>query len=219
MKISTHPVPGKYHDIFYIGKNDRRGNIIDFKIPPVIIDAQESIADLKSSVFKHHIEIDEVPMTYTEAKPFLIVRPSAIPHSVYIREELESSELTIEKEYELDSFIKLSDVIYSLNPETIFHWQWRVITLCIHSSGFQDQNMAKVFVLGNTFDRSEHEVKIMDLKKRIREDLGETPVLIRENKKPSLALGIHHLHAPDFDRVSLEYNALMHCVNRTSVFS
>jgi hypothetical protein len=209
-----HPIPEKYHWIFAIGKIDRRGNVIDFKTPPVIVDSLISMEDYKKLIFGEHVPAECLPVRYFEARQFVVLRPTALHYRAYIREELEKSGMQIEEEFELNNFMKLADSIYLLNPEIPFHWKWRVIMRVLHDTGFQDQNNAVVFLLKS----HEEGMNVMDVKKRLRASMGETPVLVRYANKPEIALGIHHLHSPDSERLAIEYNTLMHAKHKTSVF-
>ncbi len=211
-----HPVPEEYHEIFAIGKIDRRGNVIDFKTPPAIVDSPISTDDYKKFIFDEHVPTECLPVRYFEAKCFILLRPTALHYRAYIREELKRAGMQIEEEFELDNFMKFADSLYLLNPEIPFHWKWRVIMRVLHDTGFQDQNNAVAFVLKN----HEQNVSIvMDVKKRMRISIGETPVLVRYANKPEIALGIHHLHSPDSERLAMEYNTLMHARYKTSVFA
>ena len=49
--------------------------------------------------------------------------------------------------------------------------------------------------------------------------MGEIPVIVKYKNKSKFSLGIHHLHSSDIEKVSLEYNVIMHAINKTSVFS
>lgn len=218
--VFQHPVPEKYHRLLHIGETDRRGNLIDFKIPPVIIDSPISIPEYRAMVLEQHIDIGSLPIVYHDASCFVILRPTALPHRIFIREQLVESGLSIREEFELDNFIQLADVLYQLDLRKSFHWQWRVIMKSLHNTGTQDQNTAFVFVLEHAdYEIESHSQKVMDLKKQIRRDMGETPIIVRHNGKTEIALGIHHLHSPEHDAVSVEYNAVMHAKNKTSVFS
>ena len=86
----------------------------------------------------------------------------------------------------------------------------------LHDTGFQDQNNAIAFILKN---HGQNMSVMMGIKKRIRISIGETPVLVRYANKPEIALGIHHLHSPDFERLAIEHNTLMHARYKTSVFT
>jgi len=218
--VFRHPVPDKYHQLLHIGETDRRGNLIDFKIPPVIIDSSISISDYKTTVLREHVDMEALPLVYLDAKCFLILRPTALPHRLFIREQLIESGLLIQAEFELDNFIQLADVLYLLDPQKSFHWQWRIIMKSLHDTKIQDQNTAVAFVI----EHEDYEIEscshaVMSLKKKIRVDMGEIPVIVRCNGKEEIALGIHHLHSPEHDAVSTEYNALMHAKNKTSIFS
>ena len=85
----------------------------------------------------------------------------------------------------------------------------------LNDTCLQDQNKAVVFLLNN----HNVNVDVMNVKKRMRVSMGETPVLVRYANKPEIALGIHHLHSPDSERLAIEYNALMHARYKTSVFA
>ena len=209
-----HPVPKKYHRIFAIGEIDRRGNVIDFKISPIIVDSLISIRDYRKLIFREHIPAECLAVKHLNARRFVILRPTALQYRAHIREELQKSGMQIEEEFELDNFMKLADSIYFLNPKIPFHWKWRVIMRVLHDTGFQDQNNAVVFLLKDHEGNSD----VMDIKQRLRSSIGETPVLVRYANKPKIALGIHHLHSPDFERLAIEYNALMHAKHKTSIF-
>lgn len=206
-----HPVPEEYHELFAIGNTDRRGNIIDFKVPPVIIDSLLPMAKHKELIFDGHVPADCLPMVYTEAMSFIVLRPTGLQYRDSVREELIRSGLCIAEEFELENFMQFADILYFLDPEVSFHWKWRVIIRTLHNTGVQNQNKAVVFVLENGNNT-------MSVKKRIRAEIGETPVLVRYAGKPEIALGIHHLHCPDSERLAIEYNVLMHARNKTSVF-
>jgi len=212
--MQNHPIPLEYHALFAVGKKDRRGSVIDFKIPPVIIESSIPIDEYRSAIFKDHISDESLPMIYTQPSHFIILRPSALSHRVYVREELQKSNLHISEEFELDNFMKFADIVYLLDNEVSFHWKWRVIMRTLHDTGLQEQNKAIVFLFKDHTNNS----NIMDIKKRIRINMGETPVLVKYNSIPEIALGIHHLHAPDTDRLPIEFNVLMHAKHKTSVF-
>ncbi len=212
---NKHPIPRKYHQIFAIGKIDRRGNVIDFKTAPVIVDSPISMEDYKKRIFSEHVSAECLPIKYFKAQQFIVLRPTALHYRTHIREELRKSGMRIEEEFELNNFMKFADSLYLLNPEISFHWKWRVIMRVLHDTGFQDQNNAIAFLLKNPGEN----VSIMDVKKRIRVNIGETPVLVRYANKPEIALGIHHLHSPDSERLAIEYNTLMHARHKTSVFA
>jgi hypothetical protein len=214
-----HPVPEKYHQLLYINQTDRRGNLIDFKSPPVVVYSQIPISEYKEKVLKEHIDAESLPMIYTDAKPFLILRPTALPYVSFIREELIESGLSIYEEFKQDNFIHFSDILYKLDPNTSFNWQWRIITRSLHDTGVQDQNTAFVFLFNNEIDIDNQIESILNFKKRIRIDMGELPVVVKYNNKEEICLGLHHLHSPDPERLLIEYNVLMHAKNKTSVFS
>lgn len=212
--MENHPVPLKYHSMFAIGERDRRGNIINFKIPPAIIDSTLSMEAFKSVISSSHVPAESLPLVYVDVKPFVVIRPSALIHVEYVKEEFIASGLCITEEVKLDNFLKFSDVLYQYDQAVSFHWKWRVIMSLLHSSGMQDQNNAVVLVL-RPDTNAEY---LLSVKKRIRKAIGETPVLVRYNNEPAIALGIHHLHSPDAERLPLEFNVLMHAKNKTSIF-
>lgn len=214
MNKINHAIPEKYHELFYIGTLDRRGNIIDFKIPPVIVDSLIPMDQYKKIIFDEHISAELLPLVHTKAERFIILRPTALVHRVFVREQLIEFGLKIQEEFELDNFMQFADILYLLDSEISFHWKWRVIMRSLHDTGIQDQNKAIVFILEN----QECNDMLMDIKKNIRTDMGETPVLVRYNGTPEIALGIHHLHSPDLERLTIEYNVLMHARYKTSVF-
>jgi hypothetical protein len=150
-------------------------------------------------------------MVYTEVMSFIVLRPTGLQYRDLVREELLKSGLCVVEEFELENFMQFADTLYFLDPEVSFHWKWRVIIRTLHETGVQNQNKAVVFVLQDGKN-------VMEVKKRIRAEIGETPVLVRYAGKPEIALGIHHLHCPDSERLAIEYNVLMHAKNKTSVF-
>ena len=207
-----HPVPEKYHKLFAIGNTDRRGNIIDFKVPPIIIDSLLPMAKHKELIFDGHVPADRLPMVYTDTMNFIVLRPTGLRYRGFVSEEILKSGLCITEEFQLENFMQFTDTLYFLDPNVSFHWKWRVIIRTLHDTGVQNQNKAIVFVLRDSKG-------VMDVKKRIRAEMGETPVLVRYAGKPEIALGIHHLHCPDSERLAIEYNVLMHAKNKTSVFA
>ncbi len=214
-----HPVPQRYHGLLHIGETDRRGNIIDFKVPPVIIDESRSMVEYKQAILSNHVDAEKLPFEHTETRHFLILRPTALPYRSLVREQLMESGLSIYDEFSLSNFMQLADVLYQLDPQTPFHWQWRVIMRSLHDNGVQNQNTAVAFTFKDPADANVQHTTIMRLKSSLRRDMGEIPVIVRHEGQPAIALGIHHLHAPEADRVALEYNALMHAKSGTSVFS
>jgi hypothetical protein len=214
-----HPVPKIYHQLLHIGKTDRKGNIVNFKIPPVIVDSPKSIDEYRKIILQEHVDAEDLPMLYEDAKSFMILRPTALPYKSFVRERLTQLGLLIYQEFALDNFVRFADILYEMNPCAPFHWQWRVIMRSLHDSGTQNQDKAFVFMLENGKDTENRHIKMMALKKSMREDMGETPVIVKYEGRTEIALGIHHLHSPDFNRVSIEYNTLMHAKHRTSVFS
>ena len=217
MEKSVHPVPEKYHEILFIGNNNSRGRIVDFKVPPIVADSSKSIEECRSAVLAEHVDIKSLPFDHKESKCFLIVRPTALPYRFYVRDMLLESGLSCSEEFELDNFMSLADVLYQVDLEKAYHWKWRIIMNTLHESGAQDQNRAYVFVLEDGEESTSD--KLMTLKKKIRLDLGELPVVVKHNGVAVLALGLHHLHSPDTKDLPLEFNALMHAKNKTSVFS
>lgn len=216
MKDFIHPVPKQYHDMLFIGQNNSRGHLIDFKVPPVVVDSVRSIDECRSVVLAEHIDIKSLPFDHQQSKCFLIVRPTALPYRFYVRDLLLELGLNPSDEFELDNFMSLADVLYQVDLEKAYHWKWRIIINTLHESGAQDQNRAYVFV----FESGDHVTcdKVMMLKKKIRVDLGELPVVVKHNGEAVLALGLHHLHSPDMKDIALEFNAIMHAKNKTSVF-
>jgi len=212
-----HPVPLRYHDSLYIGENDRRGNRIDFKVPPVVVQSPKQISEYRQAIFAEHVEAESLPMDYSDGFSFIILRPTALPYRNLLREELEIEGLLTHEEFVIENFMRFADTLYSLDINTEFHWKWRVIMKALHQSGTQDQNRAIAFILNN--NQSQSHKKLVSLKKRLRQDMGETPVIIKKGKSVEIALGIHHLHVPEFERVKVEYNTLMHARNRTSIFA
>ncbi|MEX1013620.1 MAG: hypothetical protein WDZ80_00480 [Candidatus Paceibacterota bacterium] len=214
--ISRHPVPKRYHKVLYIGDYDRRGDIIDFKVPPIIVNSPISITKYKKKVFDEHVDVRELPLVCTNSAPFIVLRPTGLPYRFFVREQIKQEGLSIVEEFALDNFMQFADAIYELNPNLSFHWQWRIIMRSLHDVKIQNQNKAYIFILKN--GDYPHD-KIMKVKKKVRTDMGEVPVIVKYNGKVKLALGIHHLHAPDFNRILIEYNALIHAKNKTSIFS
>lgn len=95
-----------------------------------------------------------------------------------------------------------------------------MITRLIHNIGIQNQNIARVFILRNTFETEEdYNQTLRATKLKVRDELGNTPYIL-QNSDDSIQtiINLHHLHAPNFERVQTEYNILMHAINRTSVF-
>jgi len=88
---NKHPIPEEYHWIFAIGKIDRRGSVIDFKTPPVIVDSPMPMEDYKKLIFDEHVPEECLPVEYRDAKQFVVLRPTALHYRVLIREELEKS--------------------------------------------------------------------------------------------------------------------------------
>ncbi len=214
-----HPVPLRYHDALFIGELDRRGNRIDFKIPPIVVESPRPILEYKQMILAEHVEAESLPMVYSEGLSFIVLRPSALSFKMWLREEIENDGLSIHEEVEIDNFMRFSDVLYLLNPDISFHWKWRAIMRVLHEAGTQEQNHAAAFVINSGKDHAQSHERLVSLKKRIRHDMGETPVIIKSNGVIEIALGVHHLHVPEFERVRTEFNTLMHAVKRTSVFA
>lgn len=214
-----HPIPSKYHKAFHIGETDRRGNVIDFNIPPVILDSAKSMTECKSEIFGEYVSAENLTRMYNSTWPFIILRPTGLLHISFVREQLRSVGIKVTEEAELDNFMKLADSLYYLDPKIPFHWKWRVIMRTMHTSGLMSQNRAVVFFLESKPSDKSYQLKIMAVKKRIRRQLGELPVIVRYNQRIKIALGIHHLHSPDESRMPIEYNALMHACHKTSIFS
>jgi hypothetical protein len=212
---NKHPVPKQYHRLFAIGQIDRRGNVIDFKSPLIIIDSLLPISEYKKLVLNAHIDAMSLPQNHVKTRKFMVLRPTALQYRGYVKKELQKFGLPVEEEFELNNFMKFADIIYSLNPRISFHWKWRIIMRALHDTGTQNQNKAVVFVFGN----QKSALDITKIKRHIHTNLGETPVLIRHAGIPKIALGIHHLHSPDPQRLIIEYNVLMHAKNTTSVFA
>ena len=212
--LTKHSVPTEYHTMFSIGEIDRRGNIIDFKTPLVIVDTTIPISQHREVIFREHVPAERLPFSAVTAKNFLVLRPTALNYRTYVRKELTIAGLDIHEEFEINNFMKFADTLYFLDPKIPFHWKWRAVMRALHETGTQDQNRAVIFIIGGQ-DNS----LLMTTKKNIRYSIGETPVLIRFEDKPEIALGIHHLHCPDPNRLNIEYNTLMHAKNKTSVFS
>lgn len=217
--ICRHPVPARYHSALSIGDNDRRGNRIDFKVPPVVVESPKSILEYKQMIFAEHVDAESLPMVYTEGQSFIVLRPTALPFKTWLKEEIECEGLSVSEEFEIDNFLYFSDVLYLLNPNTDFHWKWRVIMRVLHETKTQEQNLAHAFVINRGEDHVQSHERLISLKKRIRQDMGETPVIVKSNGKIEIALGIHHLHVSEFERVNIEFNTLMHAVCKTSVFA
>jgi hypothetical protein len=219
-KVHKHPVPLEYHQILFIGGTDRRGNKVDFKIPPVIIELNNpSIEKSSQKIFNNHIDINDIPLKHKDSIPFLVLRPTALNYLGYIKEMLRKYGIGIREEFLIDNFMTFSDVIYDLDPNISFHSEWRVIMHALHKHCFQNQNYAYIFLLEEKQrNRTEYDSVIMKFKKDIRSILGELPVIIKDNGIPKIGLGLHHLHAPGFNRVQIEYNVLMHAKNKTSIF-
>ncbi len=217
MKTTNHPVPKKYHKLLHIGEKSRKGGIIDFKVPPVIVDSTVSILAHKETVLGEHVDIKSLPLAHPESKCFLILRPTALQYRLFVSDQLMDSGLAIHDEFELENFMRLADVLYQLDLAKPYHWQWRVIMKILHESGVQNQNKAFAFVIED--DDEAVSGRVSRLKNKIRLDLGETPIIVEQGGVPKIALGIHHLHSPDASEVPVEYNALMHAKNKTSVFS
>lgn len=216
---TEHPVPLRYHGALSIGEYDRRGNLIDFKIPPVVVDSPRPISEYRQMILEEHVDAESLPMVYDEGRSFIVLRPTALPSKLFLQEEIAKDGFSICDEIEIDNFMRFSDVLYLLNPATGFHWMWRVIMRALHDSGTQQQNRAFAFVIKHGNDQAQSHERLVSLKKRLRHDMGETPVIIKSKGIVEVALGIHHLHVPDFDRVGVEFNTLMHAVNKTSVFA
>lgn len=217
--LCRHPVPVRYQSALSIGENDRRGNVIDFKIPPIVVESPRLTSEYKQMIFTEHVEAEELPMVYTEGLSFIVLRPTALPFKAWLREEIEDDGMSVCGEFEINNFMRFSDVLYLLNPTTDFHWKWRVIMRVLHETKTQNQDHAYAFVISCGEDQARSHDRLVSLKKRIRQDMGETPVIVKSNGAIEIALGIHHLHVPEFERVSIEFNTLMHAVNKTSVFA
>lgn len=214
-----HPVPLRYHQSLYIGEKDRRGSIIDFRVPPVIVNSPRRISEYKQAIFAEHVDAEKLPMVYHEGFSFMVLRPTALPHRSFVREEIESEGLSIREEFEIENFMLFSDTLYVLNPSVDFHWKWRAIMRALHDSGTQDQNRAIVFVVETDENPALYHEQLASLKKRIRHEMGETPVIVKSEEAVEIALGIHHLHVSEFERVGVEYNTLMHARHFTSIFA
>jgi hypothetical protein len=61
MKDLTHPVPERYHEMLCIGHTNSRGHLIDFKVPPIVVDSTRSIDECRSIVLAEHIDIKSLP--------------------------------------------------------------------------------------------------------------------------------------------------------------
>jgi len=214
-----HPVPDRYHEPLYIGELDRRNNPIDFKIPPVLVHSMRQISEYKNEILTNRVEAEALPMVYNQSQSFIVLRPGALAYRDWLKEEIEIDGLVIDEEIEIENFMHFADVLYLLDHSIEFHWKWRVIMRALHESGIQDQNRAHVFIINRGESHIQTHEKLTSLKKRLRQDIGETPVIIKFKGVVELALGIHHLHVPEFERVEVEYNTLMHAYNMTSVFT
>lgn len=206
-----HVVPEEYHGILHIGDLDQRGNVIDFKVPPIIVNSANSIRTYEEAVLKEHIDAGSLPMVYVDARPFVILRPSALLYKVFVREQLEESGMVISEEFELLNFMRFADSIYELDRKKSFHINWRIIVKVLHETGMQNQNKAFVFILkAETSEKNSVAEKCIVIKNKIRLGIGDVPVVIKYNGVAEIALGIHHLHSPNASRIPVEYNALMH---------
>lgn len=203
--------------MLFIGSDSRKGGVVDFKNPPIVVYSSKPINEYKNTVLGNHIDIKSLPVQYSDSKCFLILRPTALQYRFFVRELLFESGLEVSDEFELDNFMLLADVLYQLDLDKSYHWQWRVIMRVLHESGVQDQNKAFVFVL--KYCDLLTIVKVSNLKNDIRNNIGETPVIVKHDGLVEIALGIHHLHSPDALDLDAEYNTLMHAKNKTSVFA
>lgn len=219
MSKLKHPVPKKYHKLLHINEADKRGNIIDFKIPPIIIYSDKSIKEHRKYVIDNHIDIRNLAMIYTDVKPFIILRPTAIIYKMFLKEKLKDHRFNIIEEIELDNFLLLSDILYKFDKNISFNWQWRIITRVMHETNTQNQNNAFIFLLEPDSYIDNFLMRLCNFKRNIRNDIGDVPIIIKYKNKKRLSLGIHHLHSPDPDRLLLEYNAIMHAKNKTSFFA
>lgn len=82
---------------------------------PVYIKLPLSLDDYKKRIFLEHIDGQSIPLTYTDPKTFIIVRPTGLSYSDLIRTKLINSGLEIDQQLDIYNFIKLSDVLYVLS--------------------------------------------------------------------------------------------------------
>jgi hypothetical protein len=213
-------IPPKYREMLYVGMRNRAGEIIDYKHPPVFIHSQLTLKQYRECVFADHISIEDVPIEYTDPMSFILVRPTAMHAVGWIRDSLVGAGFRIAEEVPLGNYRKLADIIYDLSSDLHFTWQWRVIMRSLHDTGVQNQDIALAFLLReNWADEDEYKVAVMDTRSRLRREIGNTPYLFMYRKEAVIGMDLHHLHAPDFSLIGVEYNVLMHAFHRTSVFS
>jgi hypothetical protein len=213
-------IPPEYRKMLFVGERNRAGNIIEFHRPLVFVKSPYSREEYKRKILSEHIDASKIPLIYQRTQPFIIIRPTSLEYTAEVKQRLGKLGLIITNEINIDNFIKLSDSLYELSDDMPFTLSWRIITRALHDSGLQNQNTAVVLMIGNKFNSSnDYQLQVLDNRQKIREDIGSIPYIVQYLGETIVAMDLHHLHAPDFDRLSIEYNALMHAVNKTSIFA
>lgn len=212
-------IPPEFHEVLFVGKPNRAGEIIDFKHPPTFIQSEKSLAEYKDHFFSTHIPANHLPFIHGNARPFIILRPTALDYKDFVMSSLRDFGLKVSETIVLENFMKLAGCVYDLDEDLDFTWKWRALMHGLHDNDIQDQNTALVFLFDREISTSPTQhTYLLEARSKIRSQIGSTPYLFFHEEELEFGMDLHHLHSPDYELLAVEYNALMHAVNRTSIF-
>lgn len=139
-------------------------------------------------------------------KPFLVILTSGLEHLEVIKSELVIAGIKVEGVHDINNFETFARHIYPIVPEKPHSHLWLIMNRQLYGN----DPKGKALILPSTFiDNYEY---IAQVKRHIRNVIGIKDYKIKYNGQ-NIELRFHHLHAPDFDELSYQYNCLLNFSN------
>lgn len=161
-----------------MGQPNRAGEFIDYKHPPTFIHSGTPLVEYKRMIFEQHVPAKDIPLIYQNARPFLILRPTGLGHIVLVEQRLRELGLEPVDVIDIGNFMRFADAVYVLDPSMSFTWKWRTLMFGLHATGLQNQNLARVYFLGEGFAESAERYQTLTRAKGfIRREIGNMPYL------------------------------------------
>ncbi len=167
------------------------------------------------------IHLNDVPEQYfgelpplrdyqTEPLPFFLVLPSGIQHLDEIRASIANHGLSVRREAEVNNFELMGRYIYPVVAEKPHSYAWLMLNRHLFGT---HADFAYAFVLNDPVNSQDAHEALARIKREIRAEIGIRRYTII-NGLASIDVALHHIHAPDYDDLAFQYNALLNFTER-----
>lgn len=149
--------------------------------------------------------VPELAVNEKDPEPFLLLRSSGIHHLSTICQFLEVQKI----EYliqDLPNFDFIARYLYGVDNLQPLSPLWFVVAKHYANLIGNGDNGVLIILPKELLKKYDEVTK---LKKEIRNLIGNTEFIVFTEDK-IIQTGLHHIHAPDFDELSIQYNTIIH---------